>query len=224
MSGDIALKIITPLLSLLTVSTLSVCLYQRICIVEDWKKQSLIRWLLIITYVDSYAYVLGAGILRNLKLDASLELCDTAIIYCLCLYMTTKSLMYLLLVEKVRLVYSSFLPRMKDKFFLFNCLSIFVPYSGLFIMSFVYRIHMINDAGLCLIGIGRAAIIPITIFDFVVNMYLTILFILPFLNLPSFQNKHSQLKRMTYRTFFGSLATLTSTLAYITSYSSFPAI
>lgn len=58
---------------------------------------------------------------------------------------------------------------------------------------------------------------PLIIFDVAVNVYLTLLFLLPLRKLYSYKNgTNSMLRRMAFRTFIGSCATLTSSVANLT--------
>lgn len=63
----------------------------------------------------------------------------------------------------------------------------------------------------------RIAMLPLIIFDVVVNVYLTMLFILPLRNLYSYQhNTNRALRTMAFRSFIGSCATLTSSVVNLT--------
>lgn len=93
--------------------------------------------------------------------------------------MTTKILIYYFLVERAYIVRGSRKPRLKTKLWLFNCLFMMLPYTIFVIMNFVWRITYINDKGVCIIGMQKIAMLPLIIFEVVVNIYLTLLFILP---------------------------------------------
>lgn len=93
--------------------------------------------------------------------------------------MTTKILIYYFLVERAYVVRGSRKPRLKTKLWLFNCLFMMLPYAVFVVMNFVWRIAYIDDGGLCIIGMQKIAMLPLIVFEVVVNVYLTLLFILP---------------------------------------------
>lgn len=79
------------------------------------------------------------------------------------------------------------------------------------------RIAYINKTGTCIIGMEKRAMMPLITFDVVVNVYMTILFIVPLRQLYSYKNRqNSTLHTMAFRTFVGSCATLTSSVGNLT--------
>lgn len=110
-------------------------------------------------------------------------------------------------------------------------------------MNFVWRITYINDEGVCIIGMQKIAMLPLITFEVVVNIYLTLLFVLPLRstyelssNLISTEprptqsydiltdpelysykhNTNSKLRRMAFRSLIGSLSTLTTSVVNLT--------
>lgn len=70
---------------------------------------------------------------------------------------------------------------------------------------------------MCIIGMEQRAMMPLIIFDALVNLYLTILFVLPLRRLYSYkQSTNNALRTITIRSFIGSLATLTSSVVNLT--------
>lgn len=131
-------------------------------------------------YVDSTLFVLATSIIvHGLGINSSRAVCEGGILLCLVCYMTTKILIYYFLVERAYIVRGSRKPRLKTKLWLFNCLFMMLPYTIFVIMNFVWRITYINDKGVCIIGMQKIAMLPLIIFEVVVNIYLTLLFILP---------------------------------------------
>jgi hypothetical protein len=79
------------------------------------------------------------------------------------------------------------------------------------------RITYINDKGVCIIGMQKIAMLPLIVFEVIVNVYLTLLFIIPLRGLHSYQtNANPILKRMAFRSFIGSCATLTTSVINLT--------
>jgi hypothetical protein len=63
----------------------------------------------------------------------------------------------------------------------------------------------------------KIAMMPLIIFEVIVNVYLTLLFIIPLRGLHSYQtNANPVLKRMAFRSFIGSCATLTTSVINLT--------
>jgi hypothetical protein len=110
-----------------------------------------------------------------------------------------------------------------------------LPYTIFVIMNFIWyvfcsfltyvelgltlyrRITYINDKGVCIIGMQKIAMLPLIIFEVIVNVYLTLLFIIPLRGLHSYQtNANPILKRMAFRSFIGSCATLTTSVINLT--------
>ncbi|KAL5465116.1 hypothetical protein PMIN06_000854 [Paraphaeosphaeria minitans] len=132
-------------------------------------------------------------------------------------YMTTKILMYYFLVERAYIIRGSRAPRLKTKLWLFNCLGMLLPYCAVVVLNFVFRIAYIDDNGVCIIGMERIAMLPLIVFDVIVNVYLTLLFIMPLRTLYSYQHGTNRaLRTMAFRSFVGSCATLTSSVVNLT--------
>lgn len=131
-------------------------------------------------YVDSSCFVLAASILAHgLGINSSRGVCEAGILLCLGCYMTTKILIYYFLVERAYIVRGSRKPRLKTKLWLFNCLFMILPYTVIVVLNFVWRITYINDKGVCIIGMEMKAMLPLITFELIVNVYLTLLFVLP---------------------------------------------
>ncbi len=68
-----------------------------------------------------------------------------------------------------------------------------------------------------MIGMKARAMLPLIIFDAIVNLYLTLLFVLPLRTLYSYKNSpNSTLRVVALRSFVGSLATLASSVVNLT--------
>lgn len=178
---------------------------------------SLTSWLLFLIYCDSFAFVFLTAILSKGFNMNVLNICRGVIILCLACYMTTKVLIYLFLVEKAYIVRGRRLPRLKDKLYLFNFFGMICPYIGVFILNFIFRFAYVDDNGICIVGMKRVAMIPLLSFEVLVNVYLTLLFVLPILNTYSHRRDvNAALRAVALRTFIGSCATLTSSVVNIT--------
>jgi len=122
-------------------------------------------------------------------------------------------MIYLFLVERVRIVRGRRKPRSKDHLYLFNFFAMLVPYLAVIVLNLKYRwAHIIN--GICIIGIEMIALVPLVGWDVVAIVYLTLLFLVPLWNAYSFKNKTNiNLRRVALRAFAGSCVTLVSSIA-----------
>lgn len=213
----VAGEAISITLSMITIAALATCLTRRLQSIYSWRRLPLTGWLLVLIYCDSFAFVFLTGILsRGFNMNL-LNICRGVILLCLACYMTTKVLIYLFLVEKAYIVRGRRKPRLKDKLYLFNCFGMICPYIGVFILNFIFRIAYIGHNGICIIGMKRVAMIPLLSFEIVVNVYLTLLFVLPIRKLYSYRHRvNAALRAVALRTFIGSCATLTSSVVNIT--------
>jgi len=127
--------------------------------------------------------------------------------------MTTKVMIYLFLVERVRIVRGRRKPRSKDHFYLYNFFGMLLPYLAVIVLNLKFRFSHIRD-GICIIGIEKIAIIPLVVWDVVANVYLTLLFLVPLWNAYSFKNKTNvNLRRVALRAFVGACVTLITSIA-----------
>lgn len=215
--GDVMSVVIT----LGAVTVLSAFLFQRINSVKNWRQLPFVWWLVFAIYVDSYFFVIATAILQQVfGVNTHHNICHGAILLCLVCYVTTKILIYVFLVEKAYIIRSTTTTRMKSKLYLFNMFGMLGCYGIVVILNFVFRIAKIEN-GQCIIGMKSIAMIPLISFDAVVNVYLTILFLIPLKNLYSFKNMPRtpatlRLKTMAFRTFIGACCTLVSSIVNLT--------
>lgn len=211
-------NVISLALSLITISVLAICLTRRIQAIHTWKSLPFTSWLLMIIYVDSTLFVFVTAIIsKGLGINDSVQICEGAILLCLICYMTTKVLIYFFLVEKAYVIRGSWQPRLKDRLYLFNFFGMICPYLVVIALNFVFRFAYINDQGFCIIGMRKFAMLPLIIFDVIVNVYLTTLFLIPLRKLYSYQhNINTTLRTVALRTFVGSCATLISSVVNLT--------
>ncbi|OAL46156.1 hypothetical protein IQ07DRAFT_198741 [Pyrenochaeta sp. DS3sAY3a] len=203
-------QVLSVILQMSTFGVLSICIMRRTQYIKKWTSLPLAIWLILIIYFDSALFVFTTAIVvHGLGINNSSMICEGGILLCLVCYMTTKILIYYFLVERAYIVRGSMKPRMRTKLWLFNCLVMLLPYAVFVILNFVFRITYINEKGVCIIGMQKVAMLPLIIFDVILNVYLTLLFVLPLRGLYSYKrNTNPTLKRMAFRSFVGSCATL----------------
>ncbi|KAI5803256.1 hypothetical protein EDC01DRAFT_612002 [Geopyxis carbonaria] len=209
-------------LAMVAITVVSFCLARRLFGIVCFRRLPLARWLIIGIFVDSWMFVFSSTVLQgSFGLNSSQGACDAGILLCLVCYLSSKvRLIYLFLVEKVFIIRGN-RQRWKDKLFLFNMFGMLLPYSVVIVLTFVFRNAAIGDDGQCRIGLKLQANIPLLIFDVLINVYLTYLFLNPLRGLWTFKHgtgsKQGSLRRVALRTFIGSCSTLLSTLANLTS-------
>ncbi|KAK0660026.1 hypothetical protein DIS24_g3746 [Lasiodiplodia hormozganensis] len=210
-------RVISMILSLVTLTILAICITRRIQNVGKWNRLPITGWLIIIIYFDSFLFVFVTAMFKDIGINESQGICEGAILLCLVCYMSTKVFIYTFLVEKAYIVRGSHKPRLSDRLYIFNAFGLIIPYVGIVILNFVWRIAYISPRGTCIIGMQKKAMMPLIIFDVVINVYLTALFIIPLRRLYSYRhNTNKTLRIMALRTFIGSCATLTSSVVNLT--------
>ncbi|KAI1633935.1 hypothetical protein F4809DRAFT_666186 [Biscogniauxia mediterranea] len=193
-------------LSIISVSVLSSFLTQRTLAVSSWRRLPFIVWVVYAIFIDSWMFIFVTAILQyGLGFNSNPNVCSAAILLCLICYVTTKFV-----------IRGATKERLKSKLYIFNSFGMLTLYVAVSILNFVYRIARM-DNGECVIGMERFSMIPLISFDLLVNVYLTLLFLVPlsFLysskNLPR-TNANIRLRSIAMRTFIGALCTTTSSV------------
>ncbi|KAG6268977.1 hypothetical protein E4U47_004359 [Claviceps purpurea] len=167
-------------------------------------------------YTDSYLFVIASALLQNtVGVNHSMRACDGAILICLACYITTKFI-YLFLVEKAHIIRGTSKKRSQSKLYLFNSVGMLGVFAIVVILNFVFRIAKLVN-GECIIGMQSLAMIPLISFDTVVNMYLTVIFIIPLRQLYSYRNMprtlaNARVRSVAIRTFGGAVCALISSI------------
>lgn len=174
--------VISVVLAMISLVIISSFLTQRFLAVKVWSRLPPVQWMVFAIYADSFLFVFATAILQfGFGVDTSASICESAILLCLACYVTTKILIYMFLVEKAFIIRSgSKKLRIHSKLYLFNTIVVLGAYCVVVVLNFVYRITKIEHKQ-CIIGMERYAMIPLIVYDLLVNIYLTILFVLPLL-------------------------------------------
>ncbi|CAG9992137.1 unnamed protein product [Clonostachys byssicola] len=227
-------KRVGPLiLNIASLIVLSICGTRRVQNIRRWGLLPLSYWILLLIYADTLLFIMSTALLNAVGINSSDTVCQAGIFLCKCpiissrgmeifivshaglvFYFVSKILIYLFLVEKAHIVRGRGKRRLKSKLYLFNCFGMLLSYAGLAVANMIRRIGYLRDDGMCIIGMERSVLIPLVIFEVIVNLYLTTTFLIPIRNLHSYDH-NPRLKKMVVRTFVGSLATLTSTVVNI---------
>ncbi|KAJ6440093.1 Cell division control protein 25 [Purpureocillium lavendulum] len=227
-------QIISIMLSLTAATILTLFLTQRFLAIRSWNRLPLVVWLVFAIYIDSYLFVFATATLSHaFGVNASQATCEGAILLCLVCYVTTKFI-YVFLVEKAHIIRGTPKTRFKSKLYLFNAFGMLSIYLVVIILNFIFRIAKMRD-GTCIIGMKSLAMIPLISFDTVVNVYLTLLFLVPMrrqttikrqcldseanttIGMYSFKNMartpaNLRLRTVALRTFIGAASTLISSI------------
>ncbi|WYZ37506.1 hypothetical protein EsH8_II_001012 [Colletotrichum jinshuiense] len=220
-SEPLAGTIMSVIICLSSITMISAFISQRSAAIKQWRMLPFVVWLVLLVYIDSYLFVFVTAILQfALGVNTNIQICDGAILLCLVCYLTTKVLIYLFLVEKAHIIRGATKPRLKSKLYIFNSFGMLGIYGVIAILNFIFRITRIDD-GQCYIGMQRVSMIPLISFDAVVNIYLTILFLIPLKSLYSFKHfpktpANIRLRTVALRTFIGALCTLASSVVNLT--------
>lgn len=146
-------------------------------------------------------------------------MCSTAIFLCLACYLSTKLLIYFFLVEKAFVVWGGRKSRLQSKLYIFNSFGMLSIFGIIGIFNFVYRITTLEN-GKCVIGMQRPVLIPLVSFDLAVNVYLTVLFLIPLRSSYSFNmdktTGNAKLRDLVVRTFIGAVTSTVTCLLNIT--------
>ncbi|KAF2396012.1 hypothetical protein EJ06DRAFT_484217, partial [Trichodelitschia bisporula] len=166
---------------------------------------------LLLMFVDSFIFCFVSGVIRyGVGVNISGSMCHASILLCLTFYLTTKILLYYYFVEKAVSPEDGAPARLTSKRIVGGRQAC---YSTIFIITYLYRIHFFNVKGMCVIGIARKALIPMIVFEIVINCYLTGYFVVHVRALYSYRtNSNPKLRRIAVRSLIGSFATLTSSV------------
>ncbi|PHH65107.1 hypothetical protein CDD81_3238 [Ophiocordyceps australis] len=209
-------QILSMALSLVATTVLTLFLTQRALAITSWSRLPLVVWVVFLIYADSYLFVFATAMLQHaFGINTNQRTCDSAILLCLVCYVTTK-LIYLFLVEKAHIIRGTPKSRIRSKLYVFNSFGMLGVYVVIVLLNFIYRISRLNN-GRCIIGMQGLAMVPLISFDAVVNVYLTMLFLLPLRRLYSFRSMprspaNIRLRTIAFRTFCGAVFTLVSSI------------
>lgn len=137
-------------------------------------------------------------------------------------YAGTKIAIYAWLIEKIYVVSSIRTTRWKSKAYRFH-VCLMLPYIGICALMLIFHISEIEESGMCIIGLQAAASLPLLIYDFLINLYMTIFFIRPLLKLSSNGVKRvtdwkaSRLNEVALRTLVASVVCLVASFANVFS-------
>ncbi|KAJ7928984.1 hypothetical protein B0H13DRAFT_2652534 [Mycena leptocephala] len=181
---------------------------------EAWARITWPRLCILLVILDSYLFILSAGLLIfgvGLRRDGMS--CAAGIYLCVIFYTSSKVLIYAFLTEKVYIVWENGMrPRLRSPVYLI-CLGTVALYAAVILAMFFGRIADFRSGdGACVIGLKPTASLPLLSYDLYINILLTSLFLWPLLRVHFINPK---LKRVATRTLFASIAALTTSTVNI---------
>ncbi|KAI8095196.1 hypothetical protein BDF21DRAFT_328569 [Thamnidium elegans] len=208
-------EIASEFVSLICVTVLSLLIGIKTYNVQ-FKYLSCSRWLIIALYSLSWAFTISATIFVSTN-NGNFMSCFFSEMACDLFYSGTKIIIYSWLVEKVWVVSASRESRWKTKSYRFH-MALMTPYVGILTLMLIFHIAEIQENGVCIIGLELIASIPLLIYDFVFNTYMTILFIKPLMKSEDGTRvgwKASRLHDVARRTLVASVVALLVSFANI---------
>ncbi|KAF7532922.1 hypothetical protein G7054_g7550 [Neopestalotiopsis clavispora] len=202
----LAATVCSMIVAIISLTLLSAFFALRFTFITSWKKAPLTSWVILAIYIDSWCFVAISMILRwGPGINNDFDMCSTAIFLCLACYISTKFVVW----------GGGRNSRLESKLYIFNSFGMLTVFLVIGILNFVYRITYL-DNGKCIIGMQRPVLVPLVSFDLGVNVYLTILFLIPLRRSYSFNmdktSGNEKLRDLVKRTFIGAV---TSTLTCV---------
>ncbi|KAI8343988.1 hypothetical protein BC941DRAFT_2273 [Chlamydoabsidia padenii] len=211
--GEMASQII----ALSAISTMCVLFGAKTYNVQ-YKYLSYSRWLVLLLYICSWAFTVSALILIATNNGNYLS-CLLSELACDVFYSGTKILIYCWLIEKVWVVNAPRTSRWQTRSYRIHVFML-TPYIAIFSLMVIFHNAWLESDGLCQIGLQAIATIPLITYDFIFNMYMTILFILPLMKVGSDTNidwKQSRLHEVAKKTLIASVVCLIASFTNITA-------
>ncbi|CAO3621563.1 unnamed protein product [Cunninghamella blakesleeana] len=206
--GPDTLEISSEFVSLACLSVLAVALGAK-TFGENLKSLNYGRVLVIALYTLSWAFAFTTIIVVSTN-NNNIISCTLGMMSCDFFYAGSKIAIYAWLIERIHLVTAVKTTRLKTCQYKFH-LCLLLPYVVIFILMLTFRNIYIEDDGKCIIGLQPIASIPLLIYDFIFNLYLTWLFMKPLMNVGRNSRtdwKRSKLYKLARRTLVASLVCL----------------
>ncbi|KAI9496691.1 hypothetical protein BDB00DRAFT_785428 [Zychaea mexicana] len=206
--GELASKIV----SLLSVGAMSMLFGIKTFNVQ-FKYLTYSRWLVLILYIISWGFTC-AGMLFVTTNNGNYLSCFLSEMACDIFYSATKIIIYMWQVWVVSSVRQS---RWKTKSYRVHML-LLCPYIGIAALLIIFHIAEIEESGICIIGLQPQASIPLLVYDFIFNLYFTVLFVRPLMKIGrsvQMDWKSSRLHEVALRTLAASTVCLLISFANI---------
>ncbi|KAG2218730.1 hypothetical protein INT45_006882 [Circinella minor] len=176
---------------------------------EKLKSLNYGRALVIILYFFSWAFSVTSIVIVSTN-NGNMISCTLGMLSCDVFYAGSKIAIYAWLIERVHMVTAVKTVRLKTCQYKFHIV-LLCPYVLIFILMVTYRNIYLEDDGKCIIGLQPVASVPLLIYDFIFNLYLTWLFMAPLMNVGRNTRtdwKSTKLYRLARKTLVASLVCL----------------
>ncbi|KAI1320088.1 hypothetical protein EDD11_002060 [Mortierella claussenii] len=166
------------------------------------------RGLVVALYLVSWAFSVAATMLIQTN-NGNLLSCELSILSCIILYALSKIIIYFFLMEKVYVVTAVGVTRSNFLLYKINLL-LMTPYIGVIVCMIIFRVAALEEEGRCFIGLRRRGALPLILYDIVMSVWLTFLFLRPLMSSTSLLQGPSKgkLRNVARRTLLGSLIAL----------------
>ncbi|KAF9426614.1 hypothetical protein BGZ94_006263 [Podila epigama] len=183
-------------------------LFGRKTVGAIWRALCYVRILVVTLYISSWLFAVMAETLVQTNYYNMVS-CEVTIFACISLYISTKVIIYLFLVERVLIATTYGVDRWHSRLYIFNMVLV-LPYFGIFAAGIYFRGASIAPEGHCLIGIRTLAAISFLVYDVLISSWLTFLFVRELMSLTSFIQGPSKrnLREVTRRSLIGSVVAL----------------
>ncbi|CAO3665283.1 hypothetical protein G6F70_003015 [Rhizopus microsporus] len=139
------------------------------------------RALVILLYSLSWAFAVTSIVVVSTN-NHNIISCTLGMLSCDFFYAGSKIVAYAWLIERVHLVTAVKTTRLKTAQYRFHIL-LLCPYIIIFALMLSFRNIYLEADGTCMIGLQDIASIPLLVYDFIFNLYLTWLFMRPLTNI-----------------------------------------
>ncbi|KAI9308471.1 hypothetical protein BJ944DRAFT_156189, partial [Cunninghamella echinulata] len=182
----------------------------------QYKFLSYSKWLIILLYICSWAFTVS-GLTLMLTNNGNFTSCLLSEYACDVFYSGTKICIYCWLIEKVWIVNAGRTSRWDTLSYRFHIL-LLTPYVGIFALMIYFHNAWLLADGTCIIGLQVYASVPLLVYDFIINLYMTILFVRPIMKIDKVTNadqKTSRLRDVARRTMVASVVCLIASFANV---------
>ncbi|ORZ02838.1 hypothetical protein BCR43DRAFT_449882 [Syncephalastrum racemosum] len=172
-------EIITEFINLFCITLVAIALGSKTHKADRNLFLSYGRLLVIHIYIMSWSFATMSVLVISTYHNNPVS-CTIGMFACDILYAGSKISIYAWLIERVHIVSSSVLRlrRLESWQYRFHLL-LLCPFVGIAVLMLIYRNTYIRPNGDCVIGLKLIASIPVVIYDFFLNLYLSILFLIP---------------------------------------------
>ncbi|CAE6431563.1 unnamed protein product [Rhizoctonia solani] len=190
----------------ITRATEKYSLYTR----KAWSNIPWARLCLMLVLFDAWLYLIITGVLlHGAPREHSPHMCSIGILLCLICFDTSKALVYLCLIERVRAVWNTKRPRWRSPVYLF-CVALLIPLAGMVAGEMIpHAIHYIYN-GYCVLGVTRLSSVFFLAYDICINLFLTGMFVVPLMRSTI---RSAWLRTVAIRSTVASVIALVSTTA-----------